>query len=75
MPRETDREREHFPQGPLLFSLLYIHGLRIFGSHREQHGGIFVGETQKDKSVGIGITGRETRRLVLKDGGMMIELA
>lgn len=76
MPRETDRDREHFYRVRWLFSLLYICGLRISEVTKNTMGGFF---SRRDK-VGeerwwLEITGKGNKtRIVPATNELMVEL-
>ena len=76
MPRETNREREHYQRVRWLFSLLYITGLRISEVTQNTMGGFF---SRKDKSGEsrwwLEITGKGNKtRIVPATNELMIEL-
>lgn len=77
MPRETDREREHYFRVRWLFSLLYLCGLRISEVILNSMGGFFVRrDSEGEERWWLEITGKgEKTRLVPATAELMIELA
>ena len=77
MPRETDREREHYFRVRWLFSLLYLCGLRISEVILNSMGGFFVRrDSEGEERWWLEITGKgEKTRLVPAIAKLMIELA
>ena len=76
MPRETNREREHYYRVRWLFSLLYITGLRVSEVTQNTMGGFF---SRKDKSSEsrwwLEITGKgDKTRIVPATNELMVEL-
>lgn len=76
MPRETNREREHYQRVRWLFSLLYITGLRVSEVTQNTMGGFF---SRKDKSSEfrwwLEITGKgDKTRIVPATNELMLEL-
>jgi len=76
MPRETNREREHYQRVRWLFSLLYITGLRVSEITQNTMGGFF---SRKDKSSEsrwwLEITGKgDKTRIVPATNELMLEL-
>ena len=76
MPRETNREREHYYRIRWLFSLLYISGIRASEVTQNTMGGFF---SRKDKSNEsrwwLEITGKgEKTRIVPATNELMLEL-
>ena len=76
MPRETNREREHYYRIRWLFSLLYISGIRASEVTNNTMGGFF---SRKDKSSEprwwLEITGKgDKTRIVPATNELMIEL-
>lgn len=77
MPRETDREREHYLRMRWLFSLLYLCGLRISEVVGNTMGGFFC---RRDKDGQerwwLEITGKgDKTRLIPATNELMVELA
>lgn len=77
MPRETNREREHYQRVRWLFSLLYITGLRVSEVTQNTMGGFF---NRKDKSSEsrwwLEITGKgDKTRIVPATNELMLELS
>ena len=77
MPRETNREREHYQRARWLFSLLYITGLRVSEVTQNTMGGFF---NRKDKSSEsrwwLEITGKgDKTRIVPATNELMLELS
>lgn len=77
MPRETDREREHFFRVRWLFSLLYICGLRISEVTANNMGNFFARRDKYgDERWWLEITGKgDKTRLVPATNELMVELA
>lgn len=76
MPRETNREREHYHRVRWLFSLLYITGMRVSEVTQNTMGGFF---SRKDKSSEsrwwLEITGKgDKTRIVPATNELMVEL-
>lgn len=76
MPRETNREREHYQRVRWLFSLLYITGMRVSEVTQNTMGGFF---SRKDKSSEsrwwLEITGKgDKTRIVPATNELMLEL-
>ena len=76
MPRETNREREHYQRVRWLFSLFYITGLRVSEVTQNTMGGFF---DRKDKSSDsrwwLEITGKgDKTRIVPATNELMLEL-
>lgn len=76
MPRETNREREHYQRIRWLFSLLYITGMRVSEVTQNTMGGFF---SRKDKSSEsrwwLEITGKgDKTRIVPATNELMLEL-
>lgn len=76
MPRETNREREHYQRVRWLFSLLYITGVRVSEVTQNTMGGFF---NRKDKSSEsrwwLEITGKgDKTRIVPATNELMLEL-
>jgi len=76
MPRETDREREHYFRVRWLFSLLYLCGLRISEVIHNTMGGFFVRrDSEGEDRWWLEITGKgEKTRLVPATAELMVEL-
>ena len=76
MPRETDREREHYFRVRWLFSLLYLCGLRISEVIQNTMGGFFVRrDSEGEDRWWLEITGKgDKERLVPATAELMIEL-
>jgi len=77
MPRETNREREHYYRVRWLFSLLYITGMRVSEVTQNTMGGFF---SRKDKSSEsrwwLEITGKgDKTRIVPATNELMLELS
>lgn len=77
MPKETDRQREHYFRMRWLFSLLYLCGLRISEVVSNSMGGFFA---RRDKSGEerwwLEITGKgDKTRIVPATNELMVELA
>lgn len=77
LPRETEREREHYFRLRWLFSLLYLSGLRISEVTQNNMGGFF---SRRDKDGEerwwLEITGKgEKTRIVPATNELMVELA
>ena len=77
MPRETNREREHYHRVRWLFSLLYITGMRVSEVTQNTMGGFF---SRKDKSSEsrwwLEITGKgDKTRIVPATNELMLELS
>lgn len=77
MPRETDREREHFHRVRWLFSLLYICGLRISEVIENSMGAFFCRrDAEGQERWWLEITGKgDKTRLVPATAELMMELA
>lgn len=77
MPRETDREREHFHRVRWLFSLLYICGLRISEVIENNMGAFFCRrDSEGEERWWLEITGKgDKTRLVPATAELMMELA
>lgn len=77
MPRETDREREHFHRVHWLFSLLYICGLRISEVIENNMGAFFCRrDSEGEERWWLEITGKgDKTRLVPATAELMMELA
>ena len=77
MPRETDREREHYFRVRWLFSLLYLCGLRISEVIGNTMGGFFVRrDSEGEERWWLEITGKgDKTRLVPATAELMVELA
>lgn len=77
MPRETDREREHFHRVRWLFSLLYICGLRISEVIENNMGAFFCRrDSDGEERWWLEITGKgDKTRLVPATAELMMELA
>lgn len=77
MPRETDREREHYFRVRWLFSLLYLCGLRISEVIGNTMGAFFVRrDSEGDDRWWLEITGKgDKTRLVPATAELMVELA
>jgi len=76
MPRETDRDREHFYRVRWLFSLLYICGLRISEVTENTMGGFFSRrDNAGEERWWLEITGKGNKtRIVPATNELMIEL-
>ena len=76
MPRETDRQREHFFRVRWLFSLLYICGLRISEVIENSMGAFFCRrDAEGEDRWWLEITGKgDKTRLVPATGELMVEL-
>ena len=76
MPRETDREREHYFRVRWLFSLLYLCGLRISEVIQNSMGGFFVRrDSEGEDRWWLEITGKgDKTRLVPATAELMVEL-
>lgn len=76
MPRETDREREHFHRVRWLFSLLYICGLRISEVIENTMGAFFCRrDSEGEERWWLEITGKgDKTRLVPATAELMVEL-
>lgn len=76
MPRETDRQREHFFRVRWLFSLLYICGLRISEVIENSMGAFFCRrDAEGEERWWLEITGKgDKTRLVPATGELMVEL-
>lgn len=77
MPRETNRDREHYHRVRWLFSLLYITGVRVSEVTQNTMGGFF---SRKDKSSEsrwwLEITGKgDKTRIVPATNELMLELS
>lgn len=77
MPRETNREREHYHRVRWLFSLLYITGMRVSEVTQNTMGGFF---SRKDKNSEsrwwLEITGKGNKtRIVPATNELMLELS
>lgn len=77
MPRETDREREHYFRVRWLFSLLYLCGLRISEVIGNTMGAFFVRrDAEGEERWWLEITGKgDKTRLVPATAELMVELA
>ena len=77
MPRDTDREREHFHRVRWLFSLLYICGLRISEVIENTMGAFFCRrDSEGEDRWWLEITGKgDKTRLVPATAELMVELA
>ena len=77
MPRESDREREHFFRVRWLFSLLYICGLRISEVTENTMGGFFCRRgNDGEQRWWIEITGKgDKTRIVPATNELMVELS
>ena len=77
MPRETDREREHYFRVRWLFSLLYLCGLRISEVIGNTMGAFFVRrDSEGEERWWLEITGKgDKTRLVPATAELMVELA
>lgn len=77
MPRETDREREHYFRGRWLFSLLYICGLRITEVTENTMGAFFSRrDSEGEEQWWLEVIGKgEKTRLVPATTELMVELA
>jgi len=77
MPRETDREREHYFRVRWLFSLLYLCGLRISEVIGNMMGAFFVRrDSEGEDRWWLEITGKgDKTRLVPATAELMVELA
>ena len=77
MPRDTDREREHFYRVRWLFSLLYICGLRISEVIENTMGAFFCRrDSEGEDRWWLEITGKgDKTRLVPATAELMVELA
>ena len=77
MPRETDREREHYYRVRWLFSLLYLCGLRISEVIQNTMGAFFVRrDSEGEERWWLEITGKgDKTRLVPATAELMVELA
>lgn len=76
MPRETDREREHFHRIRWLFSLLYICGIRISEVIENSMGAFFCRrDAEGEERWWLEITGKgDKTRLVPATAELMVEL-
>lgn len=76
MPRETDRDREHFYRVRWLFSLLYICGLRISEVTENTMGGFFSRrDNAGEERWWLEITGKGNKtRIVPATNELMVEL-
>lgn len=76
MPRETDREREHFHRVRWLFSLLYICGLRISEVIENTMGAFFCRrDSEGEERWWLEITGKgDKTRLVPATAELIVEL-
>lgn len=76
MPRETDREREHFHRVRWLFSLLYICGLRISEVIENAMGSFFCRrDSEGEERWWLEITGKgDKTRLIPATTELMVEL-
>lgn len=76
MPKETDREREHFFRVRWLFSLLYICGLRISEVTENTMGGFFCRrDNDGEERWWLEITGKgDKTRIVPATNELMVEL-
>lgn len=77
MPRETDRDREHFFRVRWLFSLLYICGLRISEVTENTMGGFFGRrDNNREERWWLEIIGKgEKTRIIPATQELMIELS
>lgn len=77
MPRETEREREHYYRVRWLFSLLYICGLRISEVTANMMGGFFCRRDKDgEERWWLEVTGKgDKTRLVPATSELMVELA
>ncbi|PKO49232.1 MAG: integrase [Betaproteobacteria bacterium HGW-Betaproteobacteria-4] len=77
MPRETDREREHFHRVRWLFSLLYICGLRISEVIENSMGAFFCRrDSEGEERWWLEITGKgDKTRLVPATAELIVELS
>lgn len=77
MPRETNREREHYHRVRWLFTLLYLCGLRITEVVQNTMGGFFVRRNSLSEDVWwLEVTGKgDKTRLVPATKELMDELA
>lgn len=77
MPRDTNREREHFFRVRWLFSLLYICGLRISEVTENTMGGFFCRRDDNgEERWWLEVTGKgDKARLVPATNELMVELA
>lgn len=76
MPRETDREREHYFRVRWLFSLLYICGLRISEVTENTMGGLFCRRDKDgEERWWLEVTGKgDKTRIVPATNELMVEL-
>lgn len=76
MPRETNREREHYQRVRWLFSLLYITGLRVSEITQNTMGGFFNRKGKSSESRWwLEITGKgDKTRIVPATNELMLEL-
>lgn len=76
MPRETDREREHYFRVRWLFSLLYICGVRISEVTKNTMAGFFCRRDKGEERWWLEITGKgDKTRIVPATSELMVELA
>ena len=77
MPRETDREREHYFRVRWLFSLLYICGLRISEVTENTMGGFFCRRDKDgEERWWLEVTGKgEKTRIVPATNELIVEVA
>jgi integrase/recombinase XerD len=77
MPKETDREREHYFRNRWLFSLLYLCGLRIFEVVGNTMGNFFCRRDKDDEERWwLEILGKGDKlRIVPATNELMVELA
>lgn len=77
MPRETDREREHFHRVRWLFSMLYICGLRISEVIENTMGAFFCRrDSEGEERWWLEITGKgDKTRLVPATAELIVELS
>jgi site-specific recombinase XerD len=76
MPRETNREREHYQRVRWLFSLLYITGVRVSEVTQNTMGGFFNRKNKSSESIWwLEITGKgDKTRIVPATNELMLEL-
>lgn len=76
MPRETNREREHYHRVRWLFSLLYITGMRVSEVTQNTMGGFFNRKNKSSESIWwLEITGKgDKTRIVPATNELMLEL-
>lgn len=77
MPKETDREREHYLRMRWLFSLMYLCGLRISEVVRNTMGGFFCRRDKDgDERWWLEIVGKgEKARIIPATNELMVELS